>query len=56
LRLGHGGGYFDRWLAAHPHVTAVGVGWSVCELKDAELRPQPHDMAMACVVNEHGVR
>jgi len=56
LRLGHGGGYFDRWLAAHPHVTAVGVGWSVCELEAAELRPQPHDIAMACVVNEHGVR
>jgi len=28
FRLGYGGGYFDRWMAAHPHVTAVGVAWS----------------------------
>mgnify|MGYP003693774087 CR=1 FL=1 len=25
FRLGYGGGYFDRWLAAHPQVCAVGV-------------------------------
>ena len=56
FRLGHGGGYFDRWLAAHPHVTAVGLGWSVCEIDEAELRPQPHDRPMACIVTEHGVR
>lgn len=56
FRLGHGGGYFDRWLAAHPHVTVIGVAWSVGEIDDAELQPQPHDRALDCVVTELGVR
>jgi 5-formyltetrahydrofolate cyclo-ligase len=54
-RLGYGGGYFDRWLAEHRHVTAVGVAWSVTELGEAELAPQPHDLALALVVTERGV-
>jgi 5-formyltetrahydrofolate cyclo-ligase len=55
FRLGYGGGYFDRWQAAHPHVTAVGVAWAVGELSDAQLQPQPHDMALTLIVTEHGV-
>jgi 5-formyltetrahydrofolate cyclo-ligase len=51
-RLGYGGGYFDRWLAAHPHVTAVGVAWSVSEV---EFSPEPHDQPLDLVVTERGV-
>ncbi len=54
-RLGYGGGYFDRWLAAHPHVTAIGVAWAVGEMRDADYAPQPHDLALALVVTEDGV-
>jgi 5-formyltetrahydrofolate cyclo-ligase len=54
-RLGYGGGYFDRWLAAHPHVTAVGVAWSSSQLDEAVLAPEPHDQPLACVVTERGV-
>jgi len=54
-RLGYGGGFFDRWLAGHPHVTAVGVAWSVGEVSDAEFAAQPHDMPLALVVTERGV-
>lgn len=54
-RLGYGGGYFDRWLAAHPHVTAVGVAWSVAQIDEAALAPEPHDQALALVVTERGV-
>ena len=54
-RLGYGGGYFDRWLAANPHVTALGVAWSVGELASGEFTPQPHDQALMLVVTEHGV-
>ncbi len=56
FRLGYGGGYFDRWLAAHPHVTVIGVAWSVGEIDEALWRPQPHDRSMDCVVTELGVR
>ena len=55
FRLGYGGGYFDRWLAAHPHVTAVGVAWAACEIADADFGAEPHDVPLALVVTERGV-
>lgn len=54
LRLGYGGGYFDRWLAAHAHVCAVGVAWSWSRLDEAELAAQAHDVRLALVVTEQG--
>lgn len=48
-RLGYGGGYFDRWLAAHPGVTAVGLAWSVGE---CEFAPEPHDQALSVILTE----
>ena len=54
-RLGYGGGYFDRWLATHPHVTSVGVAWAVTEITEAEFDAQPHDQALTLVVTESGV-
>ena len=55
-RLGSGAGYYDRWLAAHRHVVAVGVAWSVAELDAAAFVPGPHDVPLAFVVTERGVR
>jgi len=55
LRLGYGGGYFDRWLAAHPHVTSIGVAWTACEISDAEFAVQPHDQGLSLVVTQDGV-
>ncbi|MES2099183.1 MAG: 5-formyltetrahydrofolate cyclo-ligase [Pseudomonadota bacterium] len=54
-RLGYGGGYFDRWLAQHPHVTAIGVAWSIAEIDDAAFAPEPHDQALTLIVTERGV-
>jgi len=54
-RLGYGGGYFDRWLAAHPGVTSVGVAWAFARLDDAELAPEPHDQRLTLIVTEDGV-
>lgn len=51
-RLGYGGGYFDRWLAAHPEVTAVGLAWAGGEIA---LEAQPHDVPMALILTEQGV-
>lgn len=52
FRLGYGGGYFDRYLAAHPEVTAVGLGWTLGRLTEAELNPQPHDQPLVGVITE----
>ena len=54
-RLGYGGGFFDRWLAAHPGVTSVGVAWSQGLLDDAEFAAQPHDIALTLIVTDEGV-
>ena len=54
-RVGYGGGYFDRFLAAHPHVTAVGVAWSVSEVDAGDYAPESHDRPMMLIVTERGV-
>jgi 5,10-methenyltetrahydrofolate synthetase len=54
FRLGYGGGYFDRWLAAHPGVTAVGVAWTDAEIDEASLQPQAHDLPLTLIVTERG--
>ena len=54
-RLGYGGGYFDRWLAAHPHVTSVGVAWEVGRIELDVFEPQAHDVPLTLIVTERGV-
>lgn len=51
-RLGYGGGYFDRFLAAHPEVTALGLAWEVGKLAQADLQPQAHDMPLMAILTE----
>jgi 5,10-methenyltetrahydrofolate synthetase len=53
-RLGYGGGFFDRTLAARAsRPRFFGVGWSIAGL--ATIYPQPHDVPMDLVVTEKGV-
>lgn len=48
-RLGYGGGYFDRTLAAlAPGWRAFGVGPAMAEL--ATIHPLPHDVALDAIV------
>jgi 5,10-methenyltetrahydrofolate synthetase len=51
-RLGYGGGYFDRTLAA-ARPLALGVSFEFARLPT--IYPQPHDIAMDFVVTEAGV-
>jgi 5-formyltetrahydrofolate cyclo-ligase len=55
FRLGYGGGFFDRWLALHPHVTTVGVAWSAQQIEASEFRPESHDRPLTLIVTEEGV-
>ncbi|WP_412478350.1 5-formyltetrahydrofolate cyclo-ligase [Azonexus sp. IMCC34839] len=52
-RLGYGGGYFDRTLAALcPRPLAVGVGFEVNRLPS--IRPESHDQRLDWLVTEAG--
>ena len=54
-RLGYGGGYFDRTLAAlSPRAFAIGVGFEVQRI--ATIYPQSFDIAMDLIVTETGIR
>lgn len=51
-RLGYGGGYFDRYLASNPDVTAIGVSWAIGEVDAQVLQPEAHDLPLLCVLTE----
>ena len=52
-RLGNGGGYYDRTLAAlTPRPLAIGVGFELGRL--ASIAPKPHDQPMDVIVTEAG--
>jgi len=53
-RLGYGGGYFDRTLAALDPVPAtVGVGFELGRVES--ILPEPHDRPLDWIVTEAGV-
>jgi len=52
-RLGYGGGYFDRTLAAlRPRPLAVGVGFEINRVDS--IRPEAHDQRLDWIVTEAG--
>jgi 5-formyltetrahydrofolate cyclo-ligase len=53
-RLGYGGGYYDRTLAAlEPRPLTIGIGFEIGRL--ASIDPGPHDAPMDLIVTEAGV-
>lgn len=53
-RLGYGGGFFDRTLAAMPkRPNVIGVGYS--DARIATIYPQLHDIPMDMLVTEAGI-
>jgi len=53
-RLGYGGGYYDRTLAALPQTPRIfGVGYAQAAL--STIYPQPHDIPMDVIVTETGI-
>jgi len=52
-RLGYGGGYFDRTLAAmRPRPLAIGVGFEMNRVDS--IRPEAHDQPLDWIVTEAG--
>ena len=55
FRLGYGGGYYDRTLAAlSPRPTTIGVGLELGGLKT--VHHQPHDVPLDAILTEAGLR
>jgi 5,10-methenyltetrahydrofolate synthetase len=55
FRLGYGGGYFDRTLAAlSPRPVTIGIGLQAARL--ATIFPQPHDIALDIILTEAGIQ
>ena len=53
-RLGYGGGFYDRTLAAlQPRPFTVGLGYTQGFLPD--LDPEPHDQPLDAILNDNGV-
>lgn len=51
-RLGYGGGFYDRTLAAlQPRPRSVGIGYARAAL--ATIGPQAHDIPMDAIITEH---
>lgn len=54
FRLGYGGGFFDRTLAAlERRAIAIGVAYEMLRMES--IHPQPYDIPMDFVVTEDGV-
>lgn len=54
-RLGYGGGYFDRTLAAlDPRPFVIGIGFQSAKVET--IFPQPHDIAFDLIITESGVQ
>jgi 5-formyltetrahydrofolate cyclo-ligase len=51
FRLGYGGGYYDRTLAARPRPYAVGIAYSCLA---AHFASAPHDVALDRIITELG--
>jgi 5,10-methenyltetrahydrofolate synthetase len=55
FRLGYGGGYFDRTLAAqHPRPLCVALGFEISRIPN--IHPQAHDIGMDALVTERSLQ
>ena len=52
-RLGYGGGYYDRTLAALPGAVTLGIGYAAQELD--EVPAGPEDAPLAAIATEAGL-
>jgi 5-formyltetrahydrofolate cyclo-ligase len=47
-RMGQGGGFYDRWLEAHPGTLTFGMAWDVQKVDSLPL--EPHDRPLGAII------
>lgn len=47
-RLGYGGGFYDRWLAANPQTKAIGIAYDEGAIEDFPL--ESHDCKLTVII------
>lgn len=47
-RIGQGGGFYDKWLGAHPDTIRIALAWDIQKVDDIPV--EPHDMRVSAVV------
>jgi 5-formyltetrahydrofolate cyclo-ligase len=47
-RIGQGGGFYDKWLGAHPDAIRIGLAWDIQKVADIPI--EPHDVRLTAVV------
>jgi 5-formyltetrahydrofolate cyclo-ligase len=52
-RLGYGGGYYDRTLAAYPQIVRLGIAFAAQQM--AAVPVGPHDIRLSHVATERGI-
>lgn len=57
-RIGYGGGYYDRTLAAlkatgHPFIS-LGIAWACGDLSGSDHAPQAHDVRLDAILTDKG--
>ena len=53
-RIGHGGGYYDRFLSKFPNSITVGVSLN-CQFQNHPIPQLPHDIRMSYIVSPIGI-
>ena len=53
-RLGYGGGFYDVFLHAFPHVNTIGIAFSQ-QYSTQELPHEEHDIKMNMIITESGI-
>jgi len=52
-RLGHGGGWYDKFLAIQPKVLKIGIGYEDTLL---DFTAEPHDIPMDIIITDQQIR
>lgn len=53
FRLGYGGGWYDRYVASHPHIKTAGICYDACRVES--IRPESFDRKMDWIMTDRDI-